>query len=188
MNKFSFWSGAIAVVLVAFSCTSSAIAQQIAPRDVWQRVYQQLPDFPRENHYLHAETERLMEDNTLAERLMRYHLYVRGRPYQYRLDWKLTLSEYIDPNVNITPDIYPGADDLAENPLEGDREAIRQLTRQQRNELVDAIVSVYNPNYPELWESSRRDLDPPDPPVEDRRDDRLPPEQPGDNDADLLLP
>jgi len=56
-----------------------AVAQRISPGDVWQLVYQQLPDFPKENQYITKASGRVAENNTLASRLIRYHIYVKER-------------------------------------------------------------------------------------------------------------
>ncbi|BAZ28017.1 hypothetical protein NIES4074_04480 [Cylindrospermum sp. NIES-4074] len=123
-----------------------AIAQRISPSDVWQEVYQQLPDFPRENKYISNETGKVAENNTLVSRLIRYHIYVKGRPPVYRLDWKLTLADYLGANEIMYDPAYPGNDVLRENPLDGDRAAISRLTRPQRDKLVQVLVNIFNPN------------------------------------------
>ncbi|WP_375478350.1 hypothetical protein [uncultured Nostoc sp.] len=122
-----------------------ADAQRITPSDVWQLVYQQLPDFPRENKYISKENGKVAENNTLASRLIRYHIYTKGRAPIYRLDWKLTLADYLGANEIMYDTTYPGNDALRENPIEGDRKAIKSLTRSQRNALVQVLVNIFNP-------------------------------------------
>ncbi|MDZ8140569.1 MAG: hypothetical protein RM049_35635 [Nostoc sp. DedQUE04] len=122
-----------------------ASAQRITPSDVWQLVYQQLPDFPRENKYISKENGKVAENNTLANRLIRYHIYTKGRAPIYRLDWKLTLADYLDVNEIMYDTTYPGNDSLRENPIEGDRKAIKSLTRSQRDALVQVLVNIFNP-------------------------------------------
>ncbi|MBP0008820.1 MULTISPECIES: hypothetical protein [unclassified Roseofilum] len=123
-----------------------ALAQsRIRPRDLWRLVYEQLPDFPLENNYVSQLNGEAKPDNTLVERLIRYHLYVKGRTPQYRLDWKLTLADYLGTNEVMYEVLYPSADLLRDNPLEGDRQAIQNLTRSQRNALIDVLVGIYNP-------------------------------------------
>ncbi|MHC5719594.1 MAG: hypothetical protein ACYTX0_48025, partial [Nostoc sp.] len=39
--------------------TPRAYAQRITPSDVWQQVYQQLPDLPRENKYISKENGKV---------------------------------------------------------------------------------------------------------------------------------
>ncbi|MEH2377166.1 hypothetical protein [Nostoc sp.] len=124
---------------------SSAIAQRITPSDVWQQVYQQLPDFPCENKYISKENGKVAENNTLVNRLIRYHIYTKGRAPIYRLDWKLTLADYLGVNEIMYDNSYPGNDTLRENPLEGDRKAITRLTRSQRDALVQVLVNIFNP-------------------------------------------
>ncbi|NJL21803.1 MAG: hypothetical protein HC895_14940, partial [Leptolyngbyaceae cyanobacterium SM1_3_5] len=40
--------------------------------------------------------------------------------------------------------LYPGADSLRQNPIEGDRAAIEQLNRAQRDALIDVLVSLFS--------------------------------------------
>ena len=122
-----------------------AMAQRITPGDVWQQVYQQLPNFPRENKYISKENGKVAENNTLVNRLIKYHIYTKGRAPIYRLDWKLTLADYLGANEIIYDTSYPGNDSLRENPLEGDRKAISRLTRSQRDALVQVLVNIFNP-------------------------------------------
>ena len=63
-----------------------------------QQIYAQLPDLPLENQYIDQETGDRDEANTLVRRLIVYHLLVKGRPPFYRLDWKLTLADYLGAN------------------------------------------------------------------------------------------
>ncbi|HLO83970.1 MAG TPA: hypothetical protein VK203_03000 [Nostocaceae cyanobacterium] len=125
---------------------SPAVAQRISPTDIWQTVYQKLPDLPKENTYISKETGKAAEENTLIGRLIRYHIYVKGRSPIYRFDWKLTLADYLNANEIMYDTSYPGNDSLRENPLDGDRLAISKLTRRQRDQLVQVLVNIFNPN------------------------------------------
>ncbi|KHG42416.1 MAG: hypothetical protein HEQ20_14510 [Aphanizomenon flos-aquae KM1D3_PB] len=122
-----------------------AAAQIFTPSDVWQKVYQQIPDFPQENQYVSKVTGKIVATDTLASRLIRYHIYNKGRSPIYRLDWKLTLADYLDANETIYVDSYPGNDILTQNPLVGDRMVISKLTRRQRNNLVQVLVNIFSP-------------------------------------------
>ncbi|MDP5337449.1 MAG: hypothetical protein NWQ28_02590 [Nodularia sp. (in: cyanobacteria)] len=122
-----------------------AFAQRISPGDVWQQVYQQIPDLPKENQYKSKNTGQIAAENTLASRLITYHIYRKGRAPNYRLDWKLTLADYLDANETMYHESYPGNDTLRQNPLEGDRTAISRLNRQQRNALVQVLADIFNP-------------------------------------------
>lgn len=126
-----------------FSVTP-AVAQRISPSNLWQLVYERLPNLPRENQYLSKEGGKVAEENTLVSRLINYHIYVKGRSPSYRFDWKLTLADYLNANEIIYESSYPGNDSLKQNPLEGDRAAIAKLTRQQRNDLVQVLVNIFN--------------------------------------------
>lgn len=128
---------------------SEDFAQSVPPspitRDIWKQVYQKLPDLPLENKYVSRETGKVNPDNTLVNRLIQYHIYVKGRSPNYRLDWKLTLADYLGANELIQEGSYPGANTLRSNPLEGDRASVNRLTRKQRNALVQSLESIFNP-------------------------------------------
>lgn len=151
------WSLAIALLLVLGIVlgsgvihqglfTQPAFAQSYRLRDVQQQVYKQLPDLALENQYIDKETRKVDVDNTLANRLISYHIYVKGRAPIYRLDWKLTLADYLGANEIMQEETYPGYETLQESPLEGDRTAIERLNRQQRNALVQTLVNIFNSN------------------------------------------
>ncbi len=129
----------------SFLSSQPAMAQA-SSSEAAQRVYQQLPDLPRENKYISKETGKVSENNTLINRLIRYHVYLKGRPTNYRLDWKLTLADYLGANEIMYDPSYPGNDILRQNPIDGDRAAIARLNRRQRDALVQALVNVFNPN------------------------------------------
>ena len=122
-----------------------AIAQSARSQDVWQQVYKQIPDLPLENQYINRTTQKVDPNNTLVSRLIRYHQYVKGRPTNYRLDWKMTLGDYLEVNEPIIDSGYPGSNTLRKNPLEGDRAIINRLTRKQRDTLIQALVNVFTP-------------------------------------------
>nr|WP_313950128.1 hypothetical protein [Nostoc sp. FACHB-110] len=124
----------------------SAVAQRVSPSDVWQQVYQKLPDFPKENKYISKETGKVAETNTLVSRLIRYHIYIKERSPIYRFDWKLTLADYLGANETMYDTTYPGSDILRQNPLDGDRAAIASLSRSQRDALVQALVNIFSPD------------------------------------------
>lgn len=154
--------------------------RQVRPTDVWPFVYEKVPNLPLENDYISQETGEVDTENTLISRLIRYHLYVKGRPPNYRFDWKLTLADYLGANDYILSGVYPGHESLTENPMKGDREAIQSLTRSQRETLVNRLVDIFNgnpdpPSIPEVKQRNNYEQSTPRPPI-------IP--QPGD--ADLL--
>ena len=120
------------------------ISQSVSRGDVWQRVYEKLPSLPRENQYINKQTGKVASENTLVSRLIRYHVYVKGRSPNYRLDWKLTLADYLGANEIMEESRYPGYDTLRSNPVEGDRAAINRLNRAERDALVQTLVNVFN--------------------------------------------
>ncbi len=140
-----------AITLATFIVLSSvsallpgAIAQTaVSPRKVSEQVYQRLPEFPLENQYLRKDNNKQATESTLVERLIQYHSTVKGRSPQFRLDWKITLADYLGMNDFLVPDAYPGKAFLKANPLESDRAIIRKLNRQQRDSLLQALVDIY---------------------------------------------
>lgn len=118
---------------------------RIKLQDAWQQVYRRLPNFPLENNYIDIQTKRVVQDNTLAGRLIRYHIYTKGRPATSRLDWKLTLADYLGVNEFLQTDDYPSATALTINPIQGDTNVIRALTLLERNVLIKTLVAVFTP-------------------------------------------
>jgi hypothetical protein len=131
-----------------------ASAQFRNSTDAWNQVYEQFPDLPRENDYISSETGEVNEDNTLVSRLVRYHMYVKSRPPNYRFDWKLTMADYLGAHELLNESQYPGANSLTENPMESDRAVIESLSRSERDALVNALVSVFTPDSEETANST----------------------------------
>lgn len=170
------------IVLICGSLFAPTPAQFIDAEQVAPRIYEQLADFPKANNYVNQETGEVEVENTLISRLIRYHIFVKSRPVEYRLDWKLTLADYLGILDPIQISNYPGASDLTENPARADIELIQGLSREQRNELVNAIAARFNnttptPTMPSAAENDRPDL------RNNRQTPNLPPAQGG---ADLL--
>ncbi len=179
---------AIALVILAPAVKEShnlgvlpAVAQRARPQESAPLLYKLLPDFPKENNYVNRETGKVDADNTLASRLIRYHMYVKGRPPIYRLDWKLTLADYLGANEPLQKEVYPGHDLLKDNPIESDRAAISRLNRAQREALVNALVSIFNPNSEEPAAKPAPAANPTPPPQPEAN-----PRQPPRGGADLL--
>lgn len=121
-------------------------AQTVRPESAAALVYQRLPYIPKENQYVRQDTGTVDEDNTLVSRLVRYHQDLKKRPTSFRLDWKLTLADYLGVNEPIKSDRYPGYTSLKTNPMANDVKVIRSLTRSQRAALVDVLASAYTSN------------------------------------------
>ncbi|MCT7996155.1 hypothetical protein [Laspinema olomoucense] len=158
--------------------------QRVDPRQLWRQVYERLPDFPLENQYISAETGEVDPENTLASRLISYHLYVKNRLPMFRLDWKLTLADYLGVLEELDESAYPGNGVLQENPMVGDREILSQLNRQQREELIEVLVTLFNPNYHNIQGPTRQTTPQATPPPP--RTPVGPPPLPQSGDADLL--
>lgn len=112
--------------------------------DIGKQVYQKLPDLPLENQYISLKSGEVSPANTLASRILRYHLYTKGRAPNYRLDWKLTLADYLGANEVMEDARYPGADALTVNPIDGDRAVIKRFTRAQREQFIQVMVSLFS--------------------------------------------
>jgi hypothetical protein len=167
----------------SFLGAQPAFAQRVRPEEAWKEVYQQLPNLPQENQYISKETRRVAADNTLVGRLIRYHIYVKGRPPIFRFDWKLTLADYLGKNELMQEAVYPGADTLQQNPIEGDKAAIRRLTLVQRDALVQSLVNIFNP----AASASQSPTSIPSPSPQPTASPSLP-NQPRPGAADLLKP
>ncbi len=153
--KYNLFIGIIATTIVILTSPylnldknivgiQPAVAQRIASSDAWRKVYQQLPEFPLENKYVSKKTGKVSENHTLVRRLIRYHVYIKGRAPNTRLDWKLTLADYLGANEIMYDSSYPGSDTLRENPINGDRTTIKRLNRTQRNTLIQTLVNIFN--------------------------------------------
>ena len=123
----------------------SAQAQDFSsPEQQALLVYQALPTLPKENQYKHRRRKKTVENNTLVSRMIRYHAYTKGRSPEYRLDWKITLADYLGLNDYMAEKTYPGAAFLKPNPFEADVATVRTFSAKQRNDLIQALVNVYD--------------------------------------------
>ncbi|MGB3767344.1 MAG: hypothetical protein WA947_12365 [Phormidesmis sp.] len=132
-----------------FVLTSSPSAQaqpaqlrRIDPSAIAARIYEQMPALPLENQYISSKTGQVAADNTLVSRMIRYHLYSKERPTNFRFDWKLTLADYLGAFDRISADNYADYG-LRENPIEADVAVIRSLSQEARNQLVSAIYVAF---------------------------------------------
>lgn len=169
----------------------AASAQRFQIEEIWRRIYEEIPGIPLENEYVNEDTGNVSTDNTLLNRLIRYHIYVKGRPTAYRLDWKLTLADYLGVNERIEEETYPSGTSLRTNPIDGDKAAIGSLNRAQRDALVNALVNSFNPNS-QISEPTSTPSPSPSPsptvtPPPANAPSRFPP-QPQPGDAQLLQP
>ena len=133
-------------IAVAIACLTlppvATQARTIRTAEVADQVYAVLPQIPLENGYHNHKLNKVDPKNTLINRLLRYHLYTKGRPVEVRLDWKLTIADYLNANDIMDPATYPGNDVLKENPMENDRRAIDGLSRQLRDRLIDQLLQA----------------------------------------------
>lgn len=139
----ALFGGLALFALLTFNPAAS-FAQTDDPAEVAQFVYQKLPNLPIENQYLRADTKKRAVQSTLVSRLVQYHTSVKGRPPLYRLDWKITLADYLGVNDYLQLETYPGNSYLKTNPMERDRQLVQALTLSQRNALVQALVDAFS--------------------------------------------
>jgi len=133
------WSQAVSPPPLGETLTIEAVAAL---------VYEKLPSLPKENTYRRRENGEVASDHTLVSRLIRYHRDIQKRPTRYRLDWKLTLADYLGAYRPMELERYPGATTLQDNPLPKDTQVIQSLNRQQRDGLVAVLVAIYRPATP----------------------------------------
>jgi hypothetical protein len=114
------------LLLLSVALISPAVAQTYRPEVAAASVYQQIPDFPKANQYRLKDRKEVDPNNTLVSRLIRYHQDVKKRPTPYRLDWQLTMGDYLGVNEQMLSERYPGAGLLTSSPMEADIQLIRQ--------------------------------------------------------------
>jgi hypothetical protein len=122
------------------------LAQSSSPKEVAQFVYGRLPNLPLENQYLRIENNKQATDSTLVSRFVQYHTSTKGRSPLYRLDWKITLADYLGVNDYLQSETYPGHAFLKGSPMEKDAAIIQKLNRSQRNALIQALVDGFTGN------------------------------------------
>jgi hypothetical protein len=126
-----------------FLLTPAALAQLSSPTDVAQFVYKRMPTLAVENQYVRADNNKQAVDSTLVSRLVQYHNSLKGRSPLYRMDWKITLADYLGINEVLEPETYPGHAFLKKNPIEADLAVVQKLNAAQRNALVESLVDAF---------------------------------------------
>ena len=138
-----FVSTAIAALLLSIALsTPIAHARIVRTAETAQKIYTELPEIPLENQYFNQKLKKIDPNNTLINRILRYHAFTKGRPADIRLDWKLTLADYLGANDIMDPATYPSHDVLNKNPLDNDRAAVNTLTRSMRDQLIDRLIQL----------------------------------------------
>ncbi|MGG6293541.1 hypothetical protein ACQ4M4_03870 [Leptolyngbya sp. AN02str] len=134
--------------------SSAALAQSYVRNvdEVTTLVYEQFPEL------LEAPNEQQATDQNLRAtfiyRMVRYHI-LRARSPIHRLDWKLTLADYLGINETILPEYYDRIGNYTVEDLEQDQAAIAALSRPQREALITTLVTIYNPTTSEQLSSPR---------------------------------
>ena len=132
---------AIATILLSIApSTLPANANIVRTAEIAQKIYTELPEIPLENQYFNQKLKKIDPNNTLIDRILRYHAFNKGRSADMRLDWKLTLADYLGANDIMDPATYPSHDVLSKNPLDNDRAAVNTLTRSMRDQLIDRLI------------------------------------------------
>lgn len=159
----------------------AVFAQYLRPEMAAEQIYLTLTYIPKENEYISKETGKVAPDNTLMSRFIRYHQDIKKRPVIFRIDWQLTLADYLGYHEQIKEERYPGRETLTSNPMEADVKAIQSLNRRQRQELVDFMVKLYTPK---TQQSTPPTPNPQPTPQPSPNPNKPPSSRPGD--ADLL--
>ncbi|MGY6529342.1 MAG: hypothetical protein ACXITR_05385 [Cyanobacterium sp.] len=169
---------------VNLSWNTPVSAQRLTPEIIALQIYEQIPEIPKNNQYISIDTGEVASQHTLISRFIRYHEFIKSRPTTFRLDWKLTLADYLGYNETMNQERYPGFSTLTQNPFNEDRELIKSLTRKQRNQLVDLLVSIYQP--PTIPSEETTDSPPTETPSSDNNN--TPSVLPRRGGANLLMP
>ena len=117
-------------------------SRAINPAAISRQIYTQIPELPLESHYLGSETGEVDGENTLVSRIIRYHLYIKNRPTTLRLDWKLTMADFLGAFEQISPDDYPNYG-LQENPMASDILAVENLSWGVRDRLTNLLYEAF---------------------------------------------
>lgn len=138
--------GVLVATLIAFNgltigAVQAQLPRRISPSAISIQVYEQLPELPLENQYISSDGD-IDPDNTLVSRIIRYHLYIKDRPTNLRLDWKLTMADYLGAFERISPEDYPDYG-LRNNPMTGDIAAVENLDWEVRDRLTDLLYESF---------------------------------------------
>jgi hypothetical protein len=134
------WISGLCVFALVLSIGLPSQARVVRTTEIAQKIYTELPSIPLENQYFNQKINKVDPQNTLINRILRYHAYTKGRPIELRLDWKLTIADYLDANDIMDSATYPSHDVLSKNPLEGDRAAVTALSRSMRDRLITRLI------------------------------------------------
>lgn len=148
------WQGWIGALILWGIGVSSVHAQLREIPEAVRQVYKALPKLPLENTYApKADNIGSPQDNTWIRRVMLYHIQLKGRSPTSRLDWKLTLADYLGANETMFTDAYPGATTYSPNPYDGDLKVMQSLSRAERNALLLALLNAFggDPTPPTLY-------------------------------------
>ncbi len=143
--------GVLVATLIAFHgltigpVQAQSTVRRISPNAIAMQVYEQLPELPLENQYVSSETGSIDAENTLVSRIIRYHLYIKDRPTNLRFDWKLTMADYLGAFESITSEDYPDYR-LRENPMAGDVLAVKNLSWEVRDRLLNLLYEAFAPS------------------------------------------
>ena len=149
MFAFVVGMGSVSSQRSPFPVLTAPVAQaqptpmrRVDPTAISARIYEQVPSLPLENQYVSSRTNRTAEDNTLVSRIIRYHLYNKERPTNFRFDWKLTIADYLGAFDRMSAGNYADYG-LRDNPLDDDVSAVQSLSREERDRLVDALYVAF---------------------------------------------
>jgi hypothetical protein len=182
-------SGVLAgLCLLGLPSTAAPLFQTDSPVEAAESVYRRLPSFPLENQYLRADSKKPATNSTLVSRLIQYHTSVKGRSPLYRIDWKVTLADYLGANDYLQAENYPGSAFLKTNPMERDRQRIQALNLNQRNVLIQALVESFGGQQASINSTTPQVSSPQSTAPAQGKGREIVPPQPSGSSADLLNP
>lgn len=153
LQRSPFLSASLSTALPSAQAQPARL-RRVNPTELAARVYAQVPALPLENQYIGSDG-KIAENNTLVSRIIRYHLYSKERPTNFRFDWKLTMADYLGAFDRISADNYASYG-LRENPAEADVAVIRGLSREVRDRLTNALYEAFTPPASDAADSAAR--------------------------------
>ncbi len=142
-SLFYAWLACLTCLILVWVPSSLAQRTSLRPEAVAADVYQSLTYLPKSNDFKRSDTGEVNSESTLVSRFIRYHQDIKKRATEFRLDWQLTMADYLGYNEPVKPDRYPGYSTLQINPIEADLKDIRSLNRVQRQAFIDLIADLY---------------------------------------------
>lgn len=139
-QRLSWFVGLVLAWQLAWGLMPPVQAQLREIPRITEAVYAAMPNLPRLDQFRTGSGESL--ETSFVRRVLLYHMRSEGRSLRSRLDWKLTFADYLGINLTMFAQQYPGADQFTENPYNADLEALRALSRAEREQLLAILLEA----------------------------------------------